>query len=193
MPPVYSWLSRQSRNLPKYYLNHAMYVCVCVHVHTHISHSVLWDTMDCSLQGFSVHGNFLGAGSLSLLQGELPDPGIEPESPALQADSLPSEPPGKWKWKSLSCVWLFASHRLYSLWNSPGSPGQNIGVGSLSILQGIFPTQGSNPVLPSCRWILYQLNHKDALCNANNIANANIITSPNSILEEGTNHYATFA
>ena len=46
---------------------------------------------------------------------------------------------------------------LYSPWNSPG---QNIGVGSLSILQGIFPTQRSNPGLPHCRWILYQLSHK---------------------------------
>ena len=34
------------------------------------------------------------------------------------------------------------------------------GVGSLSILQGIFPTQGSNPGLPHCGWILYQLSHK---------------------------------
>ena len=33
-------------------------------------------------------------------------------------------------------------------------------VGSLSLLQGIFPTQGSNPVLPRCRQILYQLSHK---------------------------------
>ena len=40
------------------------------------------------------------------------------------------------------------------------SPGQNTGVGSLSLLQGIFPTQRSNPGLPHCRWILYQLNHK---------------------------------
>ena len=40
------------------------------------------------------------------------------------------------------------------------SPGQNTGVGSLSLLQGIFPTQGSNPGLPHCRWILYQLSHK---------------------------------
>ena len=39
------------------------------------------------------------------------------------------------------------------------SPGQNTGVGSLS-LQGIFPTQGSNPGLPHCRWILSQLSHK---------------------------------
>ena len=32
--------------------------------------------------------------------------------------------------------------------------------GSLSLLQGIFPTQGSNPGLPYCKWILYQLSHK---------------------------------
>ena len=48
-------------------------------------------------------------------------------------------------------------HGLYCLWNSPG---QNTGVGSLSLLQGIFPTQGSNPGLPHCRQILYQLSHK---------------------------------
>ena len=47
-------------------------------------------------------------------------------------------------------------HGLYSPWNSPG---QNTGVGSLSLLQGIFPTQGSNLGLPP--WlILYQLSHK---------------------------------
>ena len=46
---------------------------------------------------------------------------------------------------------------LYSPWNSPG---QNTGVGSLSFLQGIFPTQGSNPGLLHCRWVLYQLSHK---------------------------------
>ena len=48
-------------------------------------------------------------------------------------------------------------HGLYSPWNSPG---QNTGVGSLSVLQGIFPTQGSNPGLPHCKQILYQLSHK---------------------------------
>ena len=48
-------------------------------------------------------------------------------------------------------------HGLYSPWNSPG---QNIGVGSLFFFQGIFPNQGSNPGLPHCRWILYQLSHK---------------------------------
>ena len=46
---------------------------------------------------------------------------------------------------------------LYSPWNSPG---QSTGVGSLSLLQAIFPTQGSNPGLPHCRQILYQLSHK---------------------------------
>ena len=46
-------------------------------------------------------------------------------------------------------------HGLYSPWNSPG---QNIGVGSLSHLQRIFPTQESNKGLLHCRWILYDLN-----------------------------------
>ena len=44
-------------------------------------------------------------------------------------------------------------HGPYSIWNSPG---QNTGVGSFSLLQGIFPTQGSNLGLLHCRWILYQ-------------------------------------
>ena len=61
------------------------------------------------------------------------DPGIKLEFPALQEDSLPSEPKGKPK---------------------------NTRVGKLSLLQGIFPTQGSNPGQPHCRQILYQLSHK---------------------------------
>ena len=65
--------------------------------------------------------------------GDLPNPGIEPESPTLQADSLPSEPPGKPK---------------------------NTRVGSLSLLQGIFPTQESNWGLLHCRQILYQLSYQ---------------------------------
>ena len=48
-------------------------------------------------------------------------------------------------------------HGLYSPWNSPG---QNTGVGSLSLLQGIFPTQESNPGLPHCKRILYQLSYQ---------------------------------
>ena len=71
--------------------------------------------------------------SLSLLPGNLPDPGMEPRSPTLQADSLPAEPKGKSK---------------------------NTGVGSLSLLQGIFLTQESNWGLLHCRWILYQLSYQ---------------------------------
>ena len=78
-------------------------------------------------------GQNTGAGSLSLLQGNLPNPGIEPRSPALQADSLPAEPQGKPK---------------------------NTGVSSLFILQQIFPTQESNRGLLYCRWILYQLSYQ---------------------------------
>ena len=62
------------------------------------------------------------------------------------------------KWKSLSCAWFFATPQTVQSMNSPG---QNTGVGgSLSFLQGIFPTQGSNPGLSHCRRILCQLSHK---------------------------------
>ena len=66
---------------------------------------------------------------------------------------------GEVKW-SESCSVMSDSLRpcgLYSPWNSLG---QNTGVGSLSLLQGIFPTQGSNPGLLHSRRILYQLSHK---------------------------------
>ena len=58
----------------------------------------------------------------------------------------------KWKWRSLSCAWLFVTP-----WNFPG---QNTGVGSLSLLQWIFLTQELNQGLLHCRWILYQLPGK---------------------------------
>ena len=48
-------------------------------------------------------------------------------------------------------------HGLYSSWNSLG---QNSVLGSLSLLQELFPTQRLNPGLPHCRQILYQLSHK---------------------------------
>ena len=64
--------------------------------------------------------------------GDLPNPEIEPRSPALGADSS-AELPGKPK---------------------------NTGVGSLSLLQGVFSTQESNGGLLHCRWILYQLNYQ---------------------------------
>ena len=59
-------------------------------------------------------------------RGSFPNPGTKPRSPALQVDSLPSEPPGKPK---------------------------NIGVGSLCFLQWIFSTQESNQGLLHCRQI----------------------------------------
>ena len=49
--------------------------------------------------------------------------------------------------------------RLLYLWNSPG---HNTGVGSLSLLQGIFPTHGSNLGLLHCRQILYCLSHQES-------------------------------
>ena len=62
--------------------------------------------------------------------------------------------------ESESCS-VMSSSLLYSPWNSPG---QNIGVGSLSLLQGVFPTQGSNPGLPYCRQTLYHLSHQGSQC-----------------------------
>ena len=48
-------------------------------------------------------------------------------------------------------------HGPYSPWNSPG---QDTGVGSHSLLQGIFPTQGSTRSLLHCRQILHQLSYQ---------------------------------
>ena len=73
-----------------------------------------------------------------------------------QADSLPLSRLGESESESRSA--MSDSLRplgLYSPWNSLG---QNTGVGSFSRLQGIFPTQGSNPGLPHCGRILYQLS-----------------------------------
>ena len=60
----------------------------------------------------------------------------------------------------LSCVLLFSTP-----WCLPGSsvhgdsPEKNTGMGCHALLQGIFPTKGSNPCLQHCRWILYHLSH----------------------------------
>ena len=59
---------------------------------------------------------------------------------------------------ALLCPTLWP-HGLYSPWYSLG---QNTRVGTLSLLQGIFPTQELNPGLLHCRWILYQLSHKES-------------------------------
>ena len=99
----------------------------------------LYDPMDCSLPGSSLWGFSRPEywnGLPCLSPGDFSNPGIKPRSPALQADSLPSKPPGKPKPK-------------------------NTGVGSLPLLQGIFPTQELNQGLLPCRQILYQLNYQE--------------------------------
>ena len=69
--------------------------------------------------------------------GDLPDLGIEPGSPTLQAASEPAGKPTKVKVKVVHSCPTLRCHGL----NSPGnSPGQKTGVGSLFLLQGIFPT-----------------------------------------------------
>ena len=64
--------------------------------------------------------------------------------------------------KSESESWsvVFDSLQPHGLYSPRNSPGQNTGVGSSFLLQGIFPTQRSNPSLLHCRQILYQLSHK---------------------------------
>ena len=97
---------------------------------------ILCDPMACSPPGTSVHGDSsdknTGVGCRFLLQEIFPTQGSNPGLHTLQADSLPSEPPGKL---------------------------MNTGVGSLALLQGISPTQELKQGLLHCRQILYQLNY----------------------------------
>ena len=64
--------------------------------------------------------------------------------------------------ESESCSVVFEFLQPYGLKSPWNSPCQNTGVGSRSLLQRIFPIQGSNPGLPHCRWILYQLSHQES-------------------------------
>ena len=160
---------------------------------------------------------------------DLPNPGIEPRSPALQVDSLPAEPPGKPKNTAvrilnllqrifptqelnysllhcrrilyqlsyqgspvhrvrpeilpLSSIPPFLSHCTYSevaqscltlcdpmdtrLLRPWDSLGKSTGVGCHFLLQGFFPTQGSDPGLPHCRQMLYRLSHQRSDDNFN--------------------------
>ena len=92
-------------------------VCVCVYECVKVTQSYL--TL-CDHMDYTVHG-ILQARILKWVPfpGDLPNPGMEPRSPALQADSLPAEPPGRLK---------------------------NTGVGSLSLLQQIFRTRNRTGV-----------------------------------------------
>ena len=99
------------------------------------SRPTLCDSMDCIVCGI-LHARILEwVAWLFPSPGDLPNPWIEPRSPVLQADSLPAEPQKKPK---------------------------NTGVGSLSLLQRIFPNQESNCGLLHCRWILYQLSYQES-------------------------------
>ena len=94
--------------------------------------------------------------------GELPNPGIEPTSPALAGRFLITRPPGRpiVYCESESCSVISDSLWSLGLYSPCSSPGQNTRVGSWFLLQGIFPTQGLNLALPHCRWILYQLRRE---------------------------------
>ena len=127
----HQWLEK---NLGTYgYLSLPCGLCCAVLRHSVASDSLrphgLWPARLLCPWGFSRQEHW--SGLPCPLPGDLPNPGVEPRSPTLQADSLLSEPPGKPK---------------------------NTGVGSLSLLQGVFPTQESNQGLLCCRQILYQLS-----------------------------------
>ena len=125
------------------------------------------DPMNCSLPGSSVHGilqaRILEWVAMPSSRGSSPPrDGTCVSSVYLhwQAGSLPLSPPWKPTPSSESRLVLSDSlqpHGLYSPWNSPG---QNTGVGSLSLLQGIFPACRLKSGIPHCRQILYQLSYK---------------------------------
>ena len=102
--------------------------CVCLVAQ---SWPTLCDAMDCSLPASSVHGD-LQARILEWVAMPSSRGSFQPRSPELQADSLPSEPPGKPK---------------------------DTGVGSLALLQGVFLTQELNRGHLHCRQILHQLSN----------------------------------
>ena len=105
---------------------------MCTYLHTYTVPSVISrSTVSHSLRPHGDSpGKNTGVGCLCPSPGDLPNPGIKPRSPAMEADSLPSEPPGKL---------------------------MNTGVGSLSLLQGTFQAQELNQDLLHCRQILYCL------------------------------------
>ena len=110
-----------------------MFVCVCARVHTR-AHACTPDQACLTLlTPWTVAHQAPLSMEFSRQEYFLPNPGMEPRSPAFQADSLSSE--------------------------TPGNP-KNTGVGSLSLLQRLFPTQELNQGLLHCRQILYQLSYQ---------------------------------
>ena len=121
---------------------HFLLQCMKVKNESEVAQScpTLSDPMDWSPPGSSIHGIFqarvLEWGAIAFSIHVLIY--CESESHSVVSDSL-------------------QPHGLYSPWNSPG---QNTGMGTCFLLQGIFPTQGSNPGLPHCRRIFYQLSQE---------------------------------
>ena len=105
------------------------------------------DSMDCSLPGSSLSMGF----SRQEYWSGLPLPSLN--SPTIGK---------KRKRISQSCLTLLQPQELYPtrLLCPLGSPGKSTGAGSHAVLQGIFPTQGSNPGLLHCRWTFYHLSHQ---------------------------------
>ena len=144
-------------------------LCVCVSCFSCVWLFVALWTVECQAplpMGFSRKNPWVGCHAL--LQGMLPTQGSN--LPLLhllhwQVGFLPLAPPGKTiiihERESGSVVsdslW---PHGLHSPWNSPG---HKAGVGSRSLLQGIFLTHRSNPVLPHYGRMLYQLSHKGSI------------------------------
>ena len=130
----------------------------------------LCDTMDCSTPGFLSITNSWSLRKLVSIELVIPSnylilchslllpPSIFPIIRVFLNESvLCIRQPKYWSFSFSISPSNEYSGSLNSPWNSLG---QNAGVGSLSLLQGIFPTQGSNPGLPHCRQILNQLSHK---------------------------------
>ena len=136
------------------------------------SHEVVsnysWDLRDCSLPGSSVHGipqaRILEWASISFSRGSSQPRNqtqVSCTAGRLFTNWATREAPSESESHSVLSD-SFWYHELYIPWNSPG---QNTGVGILSLLQVIFPTQGLNPGLQYCWLILYQLSLLSASCS----------------------------
>ena len=125
--------SRDISDLVKYWHNITV---THIFFFTFIEWKLLSCVQLCNPMDYTLHG-ILQARILEWVAfpspGDLPNPGMKPRSPGLQADSLPAEPQGK---------------------------PMNTRVGSLSLLWRIFLTQEWNQGLLLCRWILYQLSYQ---------------------------------
>ena len=151
-----------------------VYIYICIYIYSGlVTKSYSCKPMDCSQQGSSVPRIFqarLLKWVASPSPGDLLGSGIKPWSPALQADSLQTELPGK---HMHMCVYRHTHTHTHThkkvevlvtqlsptllphgvqptkLLCSWDSPGRNTGVGCYSLLWGIFLTQGSNPGSPA--------------------------------------------